>query len=107
MYTFRALFIALLIALLIALGASGTASARLVDRQALLALRQSSGQDETRTRGSCTQMSNKCNLQGRDAQVCPADYNRCPFDGAPCVLVEPKADSSRKPEVRCGYLGNT
>ncbi|GJC95266.1 hypothetical protein ColKHC_04092 [Colletotrichum higginsianum] len=63
---------ALLIALLIALGASGTASARLVDRQALLALRQSSGQDETRTRG----MSNKCNLQGRDAQVCPADYNR-------------------------------
>lgn len=47
MYTFRAL----LIALLIALDASGTASARLVDRQALLALRQSSGQDETRTRG--------------------------------------------------------
>ncbi|KZL65663.1 hypothetical protein CT0861_00277 [Colletotrichum tofieldiae] len=100
-------FHVLLLALLVALGASGTASARLINRQVLLAVRQSSGQDETRTRGTCTQMSNKCNLPSRDAQVCPADYNRCPFDGASCVLIEPKGDSSRKPEVRCGYLGST
>ncbi|KAF4816880.1 hypothetical protein CGCTS75_v012508 [Colletotrichum tropicale] len=78
----------------------GTASAR---RLAFFEVRQS--QDETRTRGTCTQMSNKCHLASRDDQVCPADYNRCPFDGAPCVLIEPRGDSSRKPEVRCGYLG--
>ncbi|KAK1598576.1 uncharacterized protein LY79DRAFT_665752 [Colletotrichum navitas] len=64
------------IVLLVALSASGTVSARLLDREALLAARQSSGQDENRIRGSCTQTSNKCNLPGRNAQVCPADYNR-------------------------------
>ncbi|KXH66944.1 hypothetical protein CSAL01_02315 [Colletotrichum salicis] len=51
-------------------------------RQSHLAARQTPGQEETRTRG-------------------------CPFDGASCVLIEPKGDSSRKPEVRCGYLGST
>ncbi|OHF02621.1 hypothetical protein CORC01_02017 [Colletotrichum orchidophilum] len=94
--------------LLLALGASGAVPAHHVDpRQTHLVARQAPGQDETRTRGTCTQMSNKCNLAGHDAQVCPADYNRCPFEGAPCVLIEPKGDSSRKPEVRCGYLGST
>ncbi|KAF6806851.1 hypothetical protein CPLU01_02694 [Colletotrichum plurivorum] len=43
-------------------------------------------------------MSNKCHLPSRDDQ--------CPFDQAPCVLIEPKGDSSKKPEVRCGYLGS-
>ncbi|KAK2050476.1 hypothetical protein LZ31DRAFT_146538 [Colletotrichum somersetense] len=95
------------VVLLMALSASGTVSARLLDREALLAARQSPGQDESRISGSCIQTSNKCNLPGRNAQVCPADYNRCPFDGASCVLIEPKGESSRKPEVRCGYLGST
>ncbi|GKT43962.1 uncharacterized protein ColSpa_04143 [Colletotrichum spaethianum] len=72
MYNFHIL----LLALLVALSAGSTASARLIDRQALVAARQSSGQDESRTGGTCTQMSNKCSLPGRDAQVCPADYNR-------------------------------
>ncbi|KAK1987026.1 hypothetical protein LZ30DRAFT_746064 [Colletotrichum cereale] len=103
MHTFHVV----LLALLVALSASGTVSASLIDREALLAARQSSGQDENRTNGSCTQMSNKCNIPGQNAQVCPADYNRCPFDGASCVLIEPKGGSSRKPEVRCGYLGST
>ncbi|KAK1640514.1 hypothetical protein BDP81DRAFT_420205 [Colletotrichum phormii] len=95
--------------LLVAFSASGAvAPAHHNDRRQIhLAARQTPGQEETRTRGTCTQMSNKCNLTGRDAQVCPADYNRCPFDGASCVLIEPKGDSSRKPEVRCGYLGST
>ncbi|KAF9871677.1 hypothetical protein CkaCkLH20_10875 [Colletotrichum karsti] len=70
----------------------GTASAR-----RLIFLNGRQAQDETRTRGTCTQMSNKCHLPGRDDQ--------CPFDSAPCVLIEPKGDSSRKPEIRCGYLG--
>ncbi|KAF4783102.1 hypothetical protein HER10_EVM0006207 [Colletotrichum scovillei] len=93
----------------LALSASdAVAAAHHIDRrQVHLGARQTPGQEETRTRGTCTQMSNKCNLTGRDAQVCPADYNRCPFDGASCVLIEPKGDSSRKPEVRCGYLGST
>ncbi|WYZ40508.1 hypothetical protein EsH8_IV_000849 [Colletotrichum jinshuiense] len=94
-------------ALLALLSASGTVSARQVNRPGAIAARQSPGQNENRTRGSCSQMSNKCNLPGRDAQVCPADYNRCSFEGAPCVLIEPMGDSSRKPEVRCGYLGRT
>ncbi|EXF78675.1 hypothetical protein CFIO01_03332 [Colletotrichum fioriniae PJ7] len=115
MYNFHFL-LSLVLFLFLALSASGAvAPADHIDRrQVHLGARQTPGQEETRTRGAdialqqtCTQMSNKCNLTGRDAQVCPADYNRCPFDGASCVLIEPKGDSSRKPEVRCGYLGST
>ncbi|KAK2032750.1 hypothetical protein LX32DRAFT_649851 [Colletotrichum zoysiae] len=95
------------VVLLVALSASGTVSAHLLDREALLAARQSPGQDENRISGSCVHKSNKCNLPGRNARVCPPDYNRCPFDGAPCVLIEPKGESSRNTEVRCMYLGRT
>ncbi|KAK1472686.1 hypothetical protein CABS01_16215 [Colletotrichum abscissum] len=104
MYKFH-LLLSFALFLFLALSASGAvAAAHHIDRrQVHLGARQTPGQEETRTRG----MSNKCNLTGRDAQVCPADYNRCPFDGASCVLIEPKGDSSRKPEVRCGYLGST
>ncbi|KAL0931693.1 uncharacterized protein CTRU02_212646 [Colletotrichum truncatum] len=96
-------FHVLLLAILLILG---IVSARQINHRVVLRMRQT--QEESRTRGTCTQMSNKCHLPDRDDQVCPADYNRdlqCPFDGSPCVLIEPKGDSSRKAEIRCGYLG--
>lgn len=102
MYNFHFL-LSLALFLFLALSASGAvAPADHIDRrQVHLGARQTPGQEETRTRGvrlsyidpgthikksflkadialqqTCTQMSNKCNLTGRDAQVCPADYNR-------------------------------
>ncbi|KAK7445232.1 hypothetical protein Landi51_08110 [Colletotrichum acutatum] len=83
MYNFHFL-LSFVLFLLLTLSASGAvAPAHHIDRrQVHLGARQTPGQEETRTRG-------------------------CPFDGASCVLIEPKGDSSRKPEVRCGYLGST
>ncbi|OLN86514.1 hypothetical protein CCHL11_10272 [Colletotrichum chlorophyti] len=89
----------LLLFFLAILLAISSVSGRQIDRQLLVSPRQSTGQDEERSTGNCTQMSNKCNIPSRNTQ--------CPFDGAPCVLIEPKGDSSRRPEVRCNYLGST
>ncbi|TDZ24458.1 hypothetical protein Cob_v002859 [Colletotrichum orbiculare MAFF 240422] len=60
---------------LVVLTTCGMVSARqVVKRQVYLNVRQTN--EETRIRGTCTQMSNKCHLPSRDDQICPADYNR-------------------------------
>ncbi|KAK1691346.1 hypothetical protein BDP55DRAFT_627021 [Colletotrichum godetiae] len=115
------LLLSFVLLLFVAFSASGAvAPAHHNDRRQIhLAARQTSGQEETRTRGGempkfvrrTTIESVTPSLNITDVAVSPvarADINpQCPFDGASCVLIEPKGDSSRKPEVRCGYLGST
>ncbi|KAK1523269.1 hypothetical protein CPAR01_14122 [Colletotrichum paranaense] len=119
MYKFH-LLLSFALFLFLALSASGAvAAAHHIDcRQVHLGARQTPGQEETRTRGgemprsarrTTTESVTYLDITGaKRPPVARANISpQCPFDGASCVLIEPKGDSSRKPEVRCGYLGST